>query len=410
MTPEMPPLPLTGVRVIDFTQMVAGPHCTLWLASLGAEVIRIESPKRPDPFRSSLHKPGTVRTLNNSPIFVTTNLMKRSCCVDIADPDGQRLCHELIKNSDVVVANFRPGVLEQFNMGYNVLREINPGIVMAAISGYGYTGDFAAFQANGPVIQAFSGLSANTGYRGGRPEQFFGTYGDVAAGMTTVLAILAALHHRQAAGQGQFIDVAMAEALILMAPEPVLRAELFAEETRPHGNDEDGFAPHGCYRCSGIDRWIAIATFGEAEWIELTRVLGLDEARSDPRFRQREARWRHRDELDLLVGEATSGWDPAELAAALARAGVAAAPVRTAQDVLKDEQLLEDRFIQAVVQSELGEAYLPGLPWLIETDKGTARPIGPAPEFGEATREILGAVLGLTDEAWEDLHNRGVVA
>jgi benzylsuccinate CoA-transferase BbsF subunit len=114
----LPVLPLEGLRVVDFTHFVAGPHCTLWLASLGAEVIKIESPKRPDAFRLSQLKPNIEPTLNNSPIFATTNLMKRSCCIDIATREGQQLCHSLVAASDVVVANFRPGVLEQFALDY----------------------------------------------------------------------------------------------------------------------------------------------------------------------------------------------------------------------------------------------------------------------------------------------------
>ncbi len=403
-------LPLEGIRVVDFTQFVAGPHCTLWLASLGAEVIRIESPRRPDPFRMSLLKSGIVPTLNNSAVFVSTNLMKRSCCIDIADPDGQRLCHELIKHSDVVVANFRPGVLEQFNMGYGALREVNPGIVMATITGYGYSGGFAAFQALAPNIHAFSGLSASTGYPGGPPEQTYITYADVVAGLMGALSILSGLHRREATGEGQFIDVAMSEALISVAPEPVLRSALFGESAQPRGNEEEGFAPHGCYRCAGADRWIAIATFDDRQWAQLTRVLGLTGARPDPRFESPAARWANREEVDRLVEEATRTWDPVALAKLLEEVGVAAAPVRTAEDVLADEQLVEDGFIQAVVHAELGEAYLPGLPWRIETDGGPRPHIGPAPDFGEGTREILGAVLGLTDAAWEELCDRGVVA
>lgn len=403
-------LPLEGIRVVDFTQFVAGPHCTLWLASLGAEVIRIESPKRPDPFRSSLLKPGIVPTLNNSAVFVSSNLMKRSCGIDIADPEGQRLCHELIRHSDVVVANFRPGVLEHFNMGYETLCEVNPSIVMATITGYGYSGGFAAFQALAPNVHAFSGLSASTGYRGGPPEQTFITYADVVAGLMGAFSILSALYRREATGEGQHIDVAMAEAMISVAPEPVLRSALFGERAQPRGNEEEGFAPHDCYRCAGADRWIAIATFDDRQWVQLTRVLGLAGAQSDPRFESPAARWANRQEVDRLVEEATRTWDSAELAKLLQEAGVAAAPVRTAEDVLADEQLVEDGFIQAVVHPELGEAYLPGLPWRIETDGGSGRHMGPAPNFGEGTREILGTVLGLTDAAWKELCDRGVVA
>jgi crotonobetainyl-CoA:carnitine CoA-transferase CaiB-like acyl-CoA transferase len=403
-------LPLKGVRVIDFTQMVAGPHCTLWLASLGAEVIRVESPKRPDPFRMSMMKAGLEPTLNNSAIWIVTNLMKRSCGIDIATPEGQRLCHELVRQSDVVVANFRPGILEQFNMGYGTLSEINPGIVMATITGYGYHGAFAAFQATAPPMHAFSGICVSTGYPGGPPEQTFITYGDVVSGHMAVPSILAALYQRELTGEGRYIDLAMAEALVTVAPELVLRASLFEEKAPRRGNDEEGFAPHGCYPCAGRDRWIAIATFDDVQWRELTRVMGLAEESSDPRFETPAARFANREELDKLLGEATRSFDPVELAKALQEVGVAAAPSRTAEDVLVDEQLLEDGFLQQVAQPDLEEVYLPALPWRMETDAGSIRPMGPAPDLGEGTREILGEILGLSDDAWEDLLARGIVA
>jgi crotonobetainyl-CoA:carnitine CoA-transferase CaiB-like acyl-CoA transferase len=406
-------LPLDGVRVIDFTQFVAGPHCTLWLASMGAEVIKIESPGRPDPFRLSLLKGNAEPTLNNSPVFVATNLMKRSCCIDIADPEGQRLCHDLVGVSDVVVANFRPGVLEGFNLGYATLREINPAIVMTTVTGYGYTGDYAAFQALGPNIHAFSGLSASTGYPGGPPEPFFGTYADVIAGQAAALSTIAALLHRDATGEGTYVDTAMSEAVVAVAPEAALRASLLAPDGNGdlrRGNDEPGYSPHGCYPCAGPDRWLAVASFDELDWQRLVHVLELDECLTDPRFASRPARWEHRVELDRVMADATRSWDAAELADLLQRAGVAAAPVRTAEDVLGDEQLLADGFIAAVTQSELGPAQLPTLPWRIRTGSGSSRPIGPAPDFGEGTRDILQRLLGLTDGVCDDLYARGIVA
>lgn len=402
-------LPLQGVRVVDFTQMVAGAHTTLWLASLGAEVIRIESPKRPDPSRSSLLKAGTNPTLNNSAIFAVTNLMKRSCCIEISEPEGQELCYGLIKQSDVVVANFRPGVLEQFNLGYATLSKLNPRLVMATVTGYGHHGAYAAFQATAPPMQAFAGISASTGYPGGPPEQTFMTYADVVAGLMAVPSILAALTEREQTGVGRFIDVAMAEAAIAVTPEPVITAALRSEEARRRGNEEDGFAPHGCYPCAGRDRWIAIATFGDDGWRQLTLVLGLDQVRADSRFETVASRWAHREDLDVILGTATRDWDAADLANCLQEVGIAAAPARTAEDVLADEQLVEAGFIQHVEHAELGAAYLPALPWRIETAAGSPRPMGPAPDFGEGSREILGRLLGIDDAAWAALQQRRIV-
>ena len=403
-------LPLHGIRVVDFTHFIAGPSCTMWLASLGAEVIKVESPIRPDASRLSQLRAESAPTLNNSPMFVTTNLMKRSCCIDIAQPEGRRLCHQLIAQSDVVVANFRPGVLEQFQMDYASLRSVNPSIILATITGYGYTGDYAAFQALGPNIHAFSGLSATTGYPGGPPEQFFGTYADVVSGQVAVLSILAALRHRAATGEGQFIDTAMSEALIAVAPEASLRAALGMELEERRGNREADVAPHGCYPCRDRDRWIALAAFDDCDWEQLTEVLGLEPLRQDPRFASLAARVAHQDDLDALVGEATRAWSADELATRLQVAGLAAAPVRTAEDIFADEQLIGDGFIGTVVQSELPEAQLPKMPWRLTVGDESMRPIGPAPDFGEDTRAILQELLAITADEWDALLARGIVA
>ena len=402
-------LPLEGVRVVDFSHFVAGPHCTLWLASLGADVIKIESPKRPDAFRLSQLKANIEPTLNNSAIFATTNLMKRSCCIDIATREGQELCYGLVAASDIVVANFRPGVLEQFALDYETLSTINPRLIMAVITGYGYTGDFAAFQALGPNIHAFSGLSATTGYPGGPPEQLFGTYADVVAGQVGVLSILAALRRRESDGRGEYLDIAMSEAMISVAPEAVLAAAQADAVSPRRGNDEPGTAPHGCYPCAGDDRWIAIATFGEEHWHRLLGVLDLGNLDRDPRFTSAELRWTNRRALDELIGAATATHEAAELAAALQQAGVPATAVRTAADVLADPQLLADDFLGPVTHTELGEAVLPKMPWRIAVDGTGERPIGPAPDFGHDTRQILGTLLGVTDEQWASLHDAGIV-
>lgn len=403
-------LPLEGIRVVDFTHFVSGPHCTLWLAAMGAEVIKIESPKRPDAFRLSQLKPGLAATLNNSAIFATTNLMKRSCVIDVAVPEGRDLCHGLVARSDVVVANFRPGVLEQFGLDYAILSAINPRLVMAVITGYGYTGDFAAFQALGPNIHAFCGLSSATGYPDGPPEQWFGTYADVLAGQVAALSIVAGLHGREITGRGEFIDTAMSEAMLAVAPEPVLRAAHGEPTAVRHGNEEPGVAPHACYPTAGSDSWVAIAAFDDEQWRALVDVIHRERLARDARFATAAQRWEHRRELDALIGEATVGYDAAELTVALQKAGVAASPVRTAEDVMIDEQMIADGFVVPVTHGELGTAALPAMPCRISVDGVSERRMGPAPDFGSDTREVLQSLLGVTDEAWADLHAREVVA
>jgi crotonobetainyl-CoA:carnitine CoA-transferase CaiB-like acyl-CoA transferase len=402
-------LPLEGIRVVDFTHFVSGPHCTLWLASMGAEVLKIESPKRPDAFRLSQLKANIEPTLNNSAIFVTTNLMKRSCVIDIATPEGQDLCQRLVAQSHVVVANFRPGVLEQFGLDFTTLVKVNPQLVMAVITGYGYTGDYAAFQALGPNIHAFSGLSAGTGYPDGPPEQLFGTYADVIAGQVAALAIIAALHESASTGRGAYLDTAMSEAMIAVAPEAVLHAAQSGLPMSRRGNDEPGVAPHGCYPTVGDDHWIALAAFDDNQWRSLLGVLELGELAEDSRFCTAELRYANRRDLDAAIAAATVRQEAGVLAATLQKAGIAAAPVRNAEDVLADEQLADDGFLGSVTHAELGSAVLPKLPWRISVDGVAERPIGPAPDFAADTRDVLQTVLGVSDTEWTSLAERGIV-
>lgn len=392
--------PLTGVRVVDLTQFVSGPHCTLWLASLGAEVIKVESPTRPDPFRLSQLKKGEKPTLNNSAVFVGTNLMKRSCVLDTRTEAGLELCRQLVEQSDVVVSNFRPGVLEGMGLGYEDLSERNNDLIYAALSGFGSDSDYAPFLAFGPSIHAFSGLATSTGYPGGGAEQIFGTYSDILAGQAMTLAIVSALYGRNEGAGGCFIDLSMIEATIATAPETVLRAGA-DEPFRAIGNQEEGFAPHGCYPCAGEgDSWIAIATFDDDEWQSVARSLEFPDdvvaTYADAAYR-----WEHREELDAVISRVTATRGASELSDQLQSVGVAAEPVRTAADVFEDKHLLTSGFFGEVTHNELSMAVLPKLPWSIEVDGVTSRPIGPAPDMGEHTDRILRDVLGMTDDGIE---------
>jgi crotonobetainyl-CoA:carnitine CoA-transferase CaiB-like acyl-CoA transferase len=400
-------LPLTGVRVIDFTQLLAGPHCTLWLASLGADVIKIESRRRPDPFRMSQPRPGETDPLNQNPLFITSNLMKRDCGIDIASPAGQELCHELIKRSDVVVENFRPGVVENFGLGYEQLREVKPDIIMASVSGYGHTGAYAAFSGMAPNLHAFSGLSAATGFEGGPPEQIFMYYGDIPPGQAAALGIIGALRHRKRTGEGQYIDVAMSEVLASLAPEPVLEYTFTGRTLLPRGNRDLVMVPHGCYPCAGRERWLAVAVASEERWQQFAAILGHEEWTRDPRFSDVYSRHQNEDALDELIAEATRPQEAPELVKRLLEAGIAAAPSNNIKDLLGDSQLLDTGFVLEIDQPVAGPALLPLLPWNISTVP--ERPVGPAPVLVSATDQVMRDVLELPDERIQDLRAAGVI-
>jgi len=388
-------LPLANVRVVDFTHVVAGPHCTMWLASLGAEVLKIETAAHPDSMRQSQLRAQDEGTIEKSPTFVAGNLSKKSVAINIATPEGRDLCRRLIAESDVVVENFSSGIVERFGLGYEDLRQIRPDIIMASISGFGHTGAYAGFVAVGQTIQAFSGISSTTGYIGGPPEQYFMYYCDVLTGQSAVLGILAALRHRARTGEGQFIDVAMSETAISVAPAAVLHYSATGQRLAPQGNSDEAMAPHGCYPCKGVEAWLAIAVQDDSEWRALCDVLEHPEWAGDPRFARLSLRIENQAELDGLLTSETRGRDAFELAAALQANGIAAAPSQTARDLLADPQLAARDYFVDVAQNALGTAKLPRLPWRLGNIKQP--PYGEAPAFDSSTENVLRDLLGLSD-------------
>ena len=404
----MSALPLDGIRVVDFTQAVAGPHCTLWLASLGAEVIKIETERRPDSMRLSQLRSDEGSSVNKSPLFIVTNLWKKTCGIDISNPGGSELCRDLIRESDVVIDNFKAGVMEQFGLGYEDLKAIKPGIVMASISGYGHTGAYAGFAGFAPNIHAFSGLSEVTGYLGGPAEQMFMYYADVPPGQAAALGILAALRQRVRTGEGQYVDVAMSEVLVSLVPEPLLEFGLTGRTTTRRENRDPIMAPHGCYRCEGIQQWLAVAVAGDQQWRTFADILGHPEWADDPRWADTHLRHTNEDELDATIAAAVEPANAHELAERLMAAGIAAAPSNTVKDVLENPQHQARDFLGEVDQPEMGTATLPRLPWRLSTIE--QEPFVPAPLIGQNTDEVLREILGLEEDAIRELRESGAVA
>jgi benzylsuccinate CoA-transferase BbsF subunit len=399
--------PLANIRVIDFTHVVAGPHCCMWLASLGAEVIKVESLSHPDSMRISQLRAGDEGSVEHSPTFVAANLMKKSCAIDISKPEGQDLAKRLVALSDVAVENFSPGVMDRFGLGYKDLVKVKPDLVMASISGFGQEGAYAGFVGVGQTIQAFSGLSSSTGYLGGPPEQFFMYYSDVLSGQSAAFGVLAALRHRMLTGEGQYVDVAMSEAAISVAPGAALHYAMTGRNLDRRENRDELMSPHGCYRCLGHERWIAVAVQNEAEWREFVRVLGHTQWLTDPRFLDMHLRLENQDDLDALINGVTRELDAYELSTRLQAAGIAAAPTQTAKDILADPHLDSRDFFVEVDQGALGTAKLPRMPWRIS---GVEHPVyTPAPRHGDSTDEVLQGLVGLDVDEIERLRSIGAV-
>ena len=397
--------PLDGVRVADFTWVWAGPFCTLQLAHLGADVIRVEAAARPcvtrllPPFAD--FQPGP----NRSGYFNQFNQGKRSLTLDLKNPRGVEVARRLIAGSDVVSENFAAGVMERMGLGYEEVRRLRRDIIMVSLSGYGRTGPEKEFVSYGPATVPLSGFSAVTGYAGGPPMHVGISYGDPTAGLHGALAVVAALCHRARTGEGQFIDVSLWEASASLLPEALLEFTMNGRETPRRGNRHPDFAPHGVFRSAGDDRWVSIAVGSEGEWQALCHAIGDPSLAVDPRFATLADRKRNEDALEARIGEWTVQMTTEEATKRLQDSGVTAFPSMTNRDLAEDPHLNQRGFFVEAPHPEVGPRHHAGIPWKFsETPCAVERP---APCLGEHNREVLGEVLGYSTSEIEELSAAG---
>lgn len=397
--------PLTGIRVCDFTWVWAGPFCTMQLAHLGADVIKIESSKRPDTVRGLVYADG-VPGPNRAGYFNQYNQGKRGIQLDLGNPEGRALALELALASDVVAENFSAGVMERLGLGYERLRELKPSLIMISLSGYGATGPLSPYISYGPAQVPMSGLSSLTGYIGGPPSEVGVSYGDPNAGMHGAVAVLAALLHRTRTGAGQYIEQSQWESAICMTAEGLLEQAMNGAPPERQGNRDAQMAPHGVFRTAGEDNWLSIACGSDAEFRALATVMAQPGLADDPRFRTAAERKAHEDELEELVQDRTASRDRWQLTEALQAAGVAAYPSMTSADLLADAHLQERGVFVELEHPEVGKRAHVGIPWkLSATPCAVERP---APLLGQHTAEVLREVLHRSDEAIAGLRARGV--
>jgi crotonobetainyl-CoA:carnitine CoA-transferase CaiB-like acyl-CoA transferase len=385
--------PLEGIRVADFTWVWAGPHCTLQLAHLGAEVIRVESATRLcvtrllPPFAK--FEPGP----NRSGYFNQYNQGKKSLTLDLKRPEALAVAKRLCAASDVVVENFAAGVMDRMGLGYDVLRGLRPDVIMIALSGYGATGPDATKVSYGPAQVPLSGMSSVTGYRGHPPMHVGVSYGDPTGGLHGAFAVLAALLHRARTGQGQYIDLSQWETSMAVLPEAIMRYTMSGTAPERDGNRDPHMAPHGVFKAAGEDeRWIAIAVEDDAGFARLTALMGQPELAENPRFATLVARKQHEDELEALVAAWTAGQDADALAARLQEAGIAAFISARNRDLAEDAHLRERGFPVTLEHPEVGAMMHLGVPWRMSASDARVRRAAPC--LGQDTDQVLRDVCG----------------
>jgi crotonobetainyl-CoA:carnitine CoA-transferase CaiB-like acyl-CoA transferase len=400
--------PLSGVRVLDFTWVWAGPYGTLQLAHLGAEVIRVETSKRPCPNRLVGPFPDKQPGLNRAGCFNQYNQGKRSITLDLSKPEAIELVYALVKQVDVVTDNFAAGVMDRLGLGYEKLRSINPDVIMISMSAFGQTGPFRGFIGYGPPAAALSGLFSATGYPGGEPCEIGISYPDPNAGVFGALAVIAALNHRALTGEGQYIDQSQWETVAVEMPEGLLEYAMTGREPERKGNHDNLMSPHECYKAAGdSEKWVSIAVGSEVEWRALCQAMGNAKLADDSRFRTAALRKRNETVLDDIITNWTKERDRWETTRALQNAGIAAFPSMSGKDLTDDPHLRERGYLVQLEHPEVGRRIHAGIPW--KMSETPCRVKAPAPLLGADTDAVLKSLLNLTGEEIERLRKAEVL-
>lgn len=389
---------LDGVRILDFTWVVAGPVATRILADQGAEVIKIER-------RDSLDL-GTRRS------GFTGNLFrgKQSTVINMADPRGIELAQKLVAVSDVVIDNFSARVMRNWGMDYDSIKKIKPDIIAVSMSGFGHSGPHKDYVSYGPTLQALSGYTLLMRHVSKEPAGWGYSYADMSGGYSGALAVLMALWHRRRTGEGQFVDLSQFETISSIVGPSLLNISANNETIAPFGNrsQEAPAAPHGVYRCLGNDRWCAITIFTQDEWQAFCNVSSNSAWTQDDRFATLAQRLENHDALDRHVEAWTSQYTAEAVMTRLQQAGVPAGLVATGEDLDRDPQLRARGYWAIVNSSEEGEAIVDGTPVKLSATPGGVA--APGPLLGEQTDSVLERLLGYSEEQLTQLKDELVIA
>lgn len=398
--------PLEGVRIIDFTQAWIGPFATTMLADLGADVIKVESHRRPDVWRHSMNRPRTLSNpgahpLNTSANFASTNRNKRGIAVDLNDERGRDVARELIRTADIVTSNFTPRVMRKFGLDRASLVWTKPDIITVTWSGYGDTGPYADYKANGATIEAMAGWDALFGYADDDPMVMGFYQMDAITGLKMAACTLLALVHRDLIGEGQAVSGSMIASAVPYIGEEVMRASLSGRNTR-WGNRHPGMVPHGVYPVQGNDQWIALACRDDEDWRKLTRLISMDADAS----KSTSARRAVEDEIDARIADWSRGRTRSTAVAEAVAAGIPAAPVLDVLEILDYPEFAARDWFPEQHHPDLGALRYGGFPWRFDHAKLFAE--RPPPRLGEHTREILTEV-GFDAEEIDTLYRDDVV-
>ncbi len=412
------PLPLDGIRVLDSTYVFALPYTGGLLADLGAEVIKVEGPSRPDVTRTGgyagafpegdhgedwWNRPSTYNLIHRG---------KRSLTLDMTDDRGRDMFRQLVSISDVLMENFTPRVMRGWGLDYPNLRKLKPDLVMVSNTGYGHgDGPYSGYPAQATTQEATHGHCWITGYLGGPPAKAGASFVDFLSTWTALFAIGAALRYRNKTGQGQWVDMGMYQAGVLFTSEYIMDAIANGREGGRIGNRHPSRAPQGCYRALGQDQWITLSVGDDEQWHALCGLMGRPDLMQDPRFAGILARQRNHDELDEIITTWTSGVDMYQLMHLMQAQGIPSGPVLTGKDVHFDPHYQSRGFLERVTYpSERGMGTRPFIGRAFKFSKSPLKIHGPSPTFGQHNDSLLRDLLGLDEGTYQELVQDAVIA
>ena len=411
-------LPLDGIRVLDSTYVFALPYTGGLLTDLGAEVIKVEGPGRPDVTRTGgyagafpegehgedwWNRPSTYNLIHRG---------KRSLTLDLTDERGRELFRQLVSISDVVMENFTPRVMRGWGLDYPNLRKLKPDLVMVSNTGYGHgDGPYSGYPAQATTQEATHGHCWITGYSGGPPAKAGASFVDFLSTWTALFAIGAALRYRNKTGQGQWVDMGMYQAGVLFTSEYIMDAIANGREGGRIGNRHSYRAPQGCYRALGQDQWITLSVGDDEQWHALCGLMGRPDLMQDQRFADVLARQSNHDDLDDIITAWTSGVDKYELMHLMQAQGIPSGPVLTGKDVHFDPHYQSRGFLERVTyppERGLGTRPFIGRPY--KFSKSPLKIHGPSPAFGQHNEVLLRDLLGVDDGTYLELVQDAVIA
>ena len=408
--------PLSGVRVLEFSTAWAGPFAGRCLAFLGADVIKVEAPSHPDSWRGSRFggaarfypQPGVDGPAYDcNLLFNSQNIDKRSLALDLKRPGALAVFEQLARCSDVILANFTPGVLDRLGIGYPAMSAVNPAIIVAEMPAFGPGGPLSGHQGMGKTMEPATGMTSLMAYPDGEPVLTGPALMDPVGGLNMVAAVVSALELRERTGHGSRILVPQVEAASHWIGEHVLAAVDGRAMVPPGGNGVNGAAPHDAFRCRGEDEWVAIAVTSSEEWLRLAGVLELP-ADTTARFEAAAERAVGAGILRAVIEPATVNWNKHELADRLQAAGVAAAPILKGEEVATSKALRAAGLVVTLDHPRVGPRDYSSLAFRF--DRTTVSHRAAAPLFGEHNDQVLGELLGFGPEQLGDLRAAGVIA